>query len=585
MNETAPQALEGRSAIRRLRPAGGFFGVASVALGGFFAVLVLYPLGRVLLHLFVVDGHVDAGPLRKVFAIPGLGRLLLNTVLLVAVSMVFALLIGALFAWLMERTDARLSRIAVLMPMVPFLMPPIAGAIGWTFLLSERAGFINAILRNGLAHVGLNLDSGPFNIYSWWGMITLYIMYQIPFGFLMIAAGLKNSDPSLEEAARVSGSSLWQTFRGITIPVLRPSVGAAALYMVWFGFSFFSVPVIIGPQAGIDVLSVRIVRLLTFTYPAETTLAVGLSGFLVVAIGTAWYFQGRILRGGRYAAIGGKGHRAALICLGRWRRPAQALLVLYLLLALVLPLAAHAIVAMNGYWTLAVDWAHLDPTRLWSTLTQPDARLAFGTSLRLAVAGATIATLVAAVFSLHLRASTSRSSRMLDGVIKLPAALSAIVVAVGFVLAFAGPPFNLSGTLTLLLLCYLVLFLPQATVAADAAAAQVDPQLSEASRIAGAGGGRTFLRVSLPLMTPGLLAGWGLLFVWMVGELNASVMLAGTRTPVVGYFILQIFQDGGFGILASLSLTLTFVNVLVLAAVGLVSRRRGMAAYSGLPRM
>lgn len=574
----ARPSFERRRAFRN-----GWFGLVSGAVGTVCAAIVVYVVARLALRLFFTDGHFDSEVVSRVLSYGGLTATLLNTIAIVFVSMALSICIGAFFAWLMERTDARIGWLAGLLPMFSMILLPIAGAIGWVFLLAPQAGFINALLRGALDWFGVTLTSGPLTIYSWTGMILLYTAYMIPFAFLMISTGLRNSDPSMEEAARISGASLFQTLRHVTIPVLRPSLGAAALYIIWFGFSFFSVPVVIGTELGINVLAVEIVRLVTFTYPSDIPVAIGLSVFLIIALGTAWYFQGRILRANRHASLGGKGRRGAIVKLGRARPWAQATLWLYVLLTFVLPLGALILVALNGYWTANISWGQLEIANLWTgAFENRAAARSLGNSLRLAAIGATTAVLIAAVFSLYLRNANSRWARFLDGVIKLPSALSAIVIGLGFVLAFAGPPFSLGNTFAILLLCYVVLFLPQATISADAAAAQIDRQLTEASWVAGAGGGRTFLRISLPLMVPGLIAGWGLLFVWMTGELNASIMLSGTRVPVIGFQILQIFQTGGFPVLASLALILVAINIVVLLAAygferwvadGLISRR------------
>lgn len=562
---------------------GGWFGLISGAIGTICAAVVVYVMARLGLRLFFTEGHFDPGVFQRVLSYDGLGAMLLNTFVIVFVSMALAICIGAFFAWVMERTDARIGWLAALLPMLSMILLPIAGAIGWVFLLAPQAGFINALLRGALEWFGVTITAGPLTIYSWTGMILLYTAYMIPFAFLMISTGLRNSDPSMEEAARISGASLFQTLRHVTIPVLRPSLGAAALYIIWFGFSFFSVPVVIGTELRVTVLAVEIVRLVTFTYPSDIPVAIGLSVFLVLVLGTAWYFQGRILRANRHASLGGKGRRGAIVRLGWFRRWAQAALLLYVMLTFVLPLAALILVALNGYWTANISWSQFEVANLWTGATENRAAArSLGNSLRLAVIGATTAVLIAAVFSLYLRNANSAWSRFLDGVIKLPSALSAIVIGLGFVLALSGPPFSLGNTFAILLICYVVLFLPQATISADAAAAQIDRQLTEASWVAGAGGGRTFLRISLPLMIPGLIAGWGLLFVWMTGELNASIMLSGTRVPVIGFQILQIFQTGGFPVLASLALILAAINIVVLIAAfvferwvadGLISRR------------
>ncbi len=223
--------------------------------------------------------------------------------------------------------------------------------------------------------------------------------------------------------------------------------------MAWFGFSFFSVPVVIGTQSDIDVLSVRIVQLMSFTYPAQTTLALGLSTFLMVFVGAAWYIQGRVLKGGRHAVLGGRGSRTATVRLGVWRRPARALLVGYVALAVVFPLTAHIIVVLNGFWTPNIQWSSLSLEHLRGYLLEdPLTRDSLTTSLRLAAIGATVGIAIAAVFSHHLQSSRGLGSRVLDGVIKLPAIFSGIVVGTGCILAFAGEPWNLGGTALILLL-------------------------------------------------------------------------------------------------------------------------------------
>ena len=437
---------------------GGWFNVLSGALGTVCAAIVVYVVFRLTLRLFFTDVHFDADVFSRVLAYDGLSKILFDTIVVVFTSMALSLVIGAFFAWLMERTDARISWLAGLLPMFSMILLPIAGAIGWVFLLAPQAGFINALLRAFFGWFDVSFTSGPLSIYSWTGMILLYTAYMIPFAFLMISTGLRSSDPSMEEAARISGASLFQTLRHVTIPVLRPSLGAAALYIIWFGFSFFSVPVVVGTELGANVLAVEIVRLVTFTYPSDVAVAIGLSVFLVIALGTAWYFQGRILRANRHASIGGKGQRGAIVKLGKFRRWAQASLLFYVVLTFVLPLGALILVALNGYWTANISWDELQVANLWSGATENRAAArSLSNSLSLAVLGATAATLIAAIFSLYLRNSGTRWAMMLDGLIKLPSALSAIVIGLGFVLAFAGPPFQLGNTFAILLLCYVVM--------------------------------------------------------------------------------------------------------------------------------
>ena len=579
---TESQGLPRLTRWQRFRQDLTVFKVVSIVVALALSALAVYPLSRVLLRLFVVDGEVDLSAFREAFTQNDLGELLFNTAIVVAGSAILALLIGSVLAWLNERTNARLGIATDSLPLIPFLLPPIAGAVGWALLLSERAGLLNAFLRYLLSFVGIEITEGPLNIYSWWGLIFVYTIYQIPYAFLLVSAGLRNVDPAMEEQSRISGASLFRTMRKVTIPAVRPSLGAAVLLMIWFGFALFSVPVIIGTGAGIDVLSVRIVRLLSFTYPPQTAVGVGLSSIVIVVVGTAWFFQMRLLRRGHHATVGGKGHRTTRIHLGAWKWPARGLLFGYVFVASILPLIGLALVALNGFWTANINWGALDLDSFRQVLFEDEVtRRALNNSIALALVGATIGIVAAAILALLLKRSSSRLVRVIDGAVKLPAAISSIVIAVGFLLAFSGPPFNLSGSFLILLLAYLVLYMPQGSVAADAAASQVGQELPEASQIAGARPGRTFWRINFPLMLPGLAAGWSLLFVRMAGDLTASAMLSGTANPVVGFRILEIYQGASYPPLAALSIVLTLVMLVVIVAVTLLVRRRGAFKVMG----
>jgi iron(III) transport system permease protein len=345
--------------------------------------------------------------------------------------------------------------------------------------------------------------------------------------------------------------------------------------MVWFGCALYSVPAILGTGSGIEMLTPRIVHDLAFTFPPKTGVAVGLSFFVVLAVGTAYVMQRRILSRGRHVTVGGKGNRVTRIRLGRWRWPARALLLGYVVVAAVLPMIALALVALNGFWTPQINWGGLDLDAFRQALVQDEqTRQAIVNSVLLGVGGATIALLGAAVVALFVQRTSGRISTLIDSAIKLPAAISTIVVAVGVVLTFSGPPFNLGGTLAILLIAYIALYMPQGAVAADAAAGQVGRDLPEASWVSGAGSGRTFRRVYVPIMLPGLIAGWALLFVRMTGDLSASAMLSGTSNPVVGARILQVYNAGSYPLLASLAVVLTLITGVVLAVVMTTTRKR-----------
>jgi iron(III) transport system permease protein len=556
----------------RARP----FAVVGWLVAAVLAATAVYALGTVVSRLVWVDGGFSAGVLRATLDVPDLAALVGRTVALVAATVVIALVAGSTLAWINERTDARIPILTDAVPLVPYLLPPVAGAIGWVLLLSPGAGFVNVGLRAVLARVGVDLTTGPLDIYSWYGLIFVFALYQVPFAFLLVSAGLRTLDPALEEQSRVCGAGPLRTLRRVTLPALAPSLGGAVLLMTWQGFALFSLPAIIGRPAGIDVLSVRIVRSLTASYPPATDVAVGLSMIAVSMVAIVWFTQSRLLRRGRYSTVGGRGTNTARLRLGHWRPVVRAGLLLYVLVAAVLPIAALVVVCLNGFWSATMRWDRFGFDPLRTTVFGNAATLrALSNSLRLGVAGATIGIVAAAVIAVVVTRSPRRSARALDAGIKLPASISNIVLAVGVLLAFAGPPFNLRGSLLILLVGYLVLYLPHGSVAADTAAGQVGAELTEASQVAGASAGRTFARIQVPLMLGGLAAGWALLFVRMTGDLTASALLAGTRNPVVGARILDVYQNGSYAEVAALSTVLVAVTGTVVGLTLAWSRRRG----------
>jgi iron(III) transport system permease protein len=300
---------------------------------------------------------------------------------------------------------------------------------------------------------------------------------------------------------------------------------------------------------------------------------------MIAFVAVAWWAQTRILRRERFATVGGKGRRATPIRLGAWRWPVRGVVLCYMLVTTVLPLFALVIVSLERFWSSTIPWGDLtlDAYRT-GVLHEAIARKSLVDSLELGGIGATVGVVFAAIVSLFVVRTSPRVGRVVDGAIKFPATLSHIVIAVGFVLALGGAPFHLGGTVAILLLAYLALYFPQTAVVADAAVAQVGRELPEASRVAGAGEGRTFRRVYTPLMVSGLAAGWALLFVRCVGDLTASSILAGPKNPVVGWKILQVYTDGSFSQMAALSTILTLVSGVVVVAVLTLTRRRGRVA-------
>ncbi|WP_166375863.1 ABC transporter permease [Aeromicrobium phragmitis] len=538
-------------------------------LGLLMAALIVLPIVGTIVRTFAESEGLSA--FTRAAELDDLGTTLLNTAIVVVVAVSAATLIGTVLAWLSERTTARMGWVSEITPVMPLLVPPVALAVGFVFLFSPRAGVVNVAIRS---FTRSEATTGPFNIFSWYGLLSLYVIELIPVVYLVVSAALRSVDPALEQASRTAGAGLFRTFVSVTLPSIRPAVVSSMFMSLTIALTLFSAPAIVGATAGIDVLSVRIVRLLTATYPPETDVAVVLGLLTLICIGAAWTVQLRILAAQRFAVVGGKGQRASLIDLGPWTVPAKGLVLTFLSFATVLPALGLILVSVQRFWSPRIEIATLGFDAYRRVFASGSiTREAITNSVALGAAGATIALMIATLCALALRERATGVFRAIDGLLKLPAGMSNIVIAVGILVTFAGSPFNLSGTVAILLLAYVIIYMPQASIAANSAGSLVGRQLTEASSIAGAAPSRTMRRVLLPLMVPSLASGWTLLFVYMAGDLTASVLLASTNTPTVGYVLYEQFTSGSYPTIAALAVVLTSVSSLVAFSVLVLSRR------------
>jgi iron(III) transport system permease protein len=535
---------------------------------------VVYPLARAVFGL-ITGSQPGGGVVSSVTSAETLTALW-HTALLVAAGGGIALLVGSVFAWLNERTDARIGWAAEILPLISMFVPSLAGAIGWVFLGDQQVGLLNTTLRGVLSRLGIDLATGPINIYSWYGLTFMYAVYLTPFAYLTIATGLQSLDPALEEASKVGGAGVLRTLRKVTLPSLKPAMGGAVLLVVTMGFALFSIPVIIGTRADISVLPVLIVQDVTQAYPPNVTSALGRSGLLLAIVLVAWLFQRRLVGTDQaYATIGGKPSRTSIVPLRAWRLPARVLMVGYLLIASVLPFLGLVLVSLQRFWSVTVNWDALTTANYRTLVGRGAVQQGLQDSLILGALCAT-AVVVFAVLVTHLvELRPTLATRVADGILKAPAAITHIVFAIALIIAFGGPPTNWTGTPVILIAAYMIMYFPQASFYTAASMQQIGRPLVEASAVSGAHDARTVRKVLTPLMAPGLIAAWALIFVLMFGDVTASAMLGSTSTPVVGFVMLDEWQSGTFPAIAALGVVMTVVStVVVLAALRIRDRFR-----------
>ena len=540
-------------------------------------LVVAYPMIATSIRA-IADAGTGIRELIAALASGALLRVLANTAIVIIAGTAFALVAGGLMAWVSERTNGSLGAAGELLPLVPLLVPPVAGVIGWAVLLDPRAGLLNIGLRKLVAPLGIEVTSGPLNIYSFGGLAVITGLYLVPYVYLVVAAALRRLDPALEEAARINGSSTLRMLRRVTIPSIRPALVAGGLLALIAGIGLFSVPIVLGTAARVDVISVYIYRLFE-SYPPQTAYALMLSAILVIVVQSLLVAQRFAAPEGRAATIGGRGVRGARVDLGQWRHLARSLVLLYLAATAILPVAGLILVSLQSFWTPDIRWERLSLANYsFVLLENAQTSKALLTSLGLSALTATVTIAVAALVMLQLHEMRGSTSRIADAIMNLPATLPHTVIGACFLVAFSQAPLVLYGTIWILLLAYIAMALPFAARTASAAAGGIGHELSEASRVCGATMSRTFRRVLLPLAIPGLIAGWIIVFIQTVGEVTASSLLGGARNPVIGQVIAELWVFGSFPQVAALALVTTIVTASFVMVMLLVSRRSSDAS-------
>lgn len=537
---------------RGLRP----HSVLTVVLSLLVLILVLYPVLTMLSRSFSAES-IDSW--RELLAAPWLAGMVFDTLFVVLTSALLALLIAALIAWINTRTDAGIGIFGDALPLIPLFLPIVAMAIGWVMLANPKVGFINGFLAATIGRLGIDFQ---VNIYSYAGLIFVYTLNLVPYAYLPIAASFRSLDPSLEEAARVSGASPLQVFYNVALRSIMPAILAGLVLVSVVGFAMYSVPTIIGTRSNIDIVAVRIIRSIRNVYPPQYDIALLLSTILFIFLAALWMFQRRMTGTGNFAKVGARSPRSAVVNLGRWKWLARSVLLVYVLLAAILPIVALVLVSFQTFWqpdVFSSTWTLKHHQHI--LLSYPLGLKSIQNSLLLGLGGGAVTVLIAAVVMVYAYRAGNRLGRFADAVAKSPAAVPNTVLAVAFIFAFAGPPFRLGGTLLILGLAYFVVYIPYASLVSEAAVAQVDRSLEEASSLSGASEGRTFRGILLPLMAPALFAAWALVFVRVLGDLSVAVLLGTGRTPVIGFVLLDVWDQGSFNRTASLALIMTAITM------------------------
>lgn len=482
--------------------------------------------------------------------------------------------VGALLAWLFTRTNMPGRRFFSVAFLVPMFYSVLVGVIGWVVLAEGQSGLINQLFRL------LTRQQQPLvDVYSFGGIVWVMFLFFLPFGLIFNLGTFEAIDPALEEAGAVSGAGLRRRITHITLPLVLPSIAASALFIFVLAMEHFAIPGFLGSHSRFGTLAYAI-YLRVNAYPNDPPLAAALGSLLILMTTTGLLIYRRLTRRAeRFVTVSGKGRRSELVDLKSWRYVAFSFSALLLTVGVALPLVGVVLRALMPVRTTSLklsDFGFYNFAELFKTA---DFGAAIQTSMILSLLGATICGILGLVLAYWIVRRQSRTTSTADYLISMPLGIPGTAFGVGMLWAFVATPLYL--TIWIMLLAFIIRYAVYGVRMVSTGMFQIDPSLEEAAMVSGANPLISFMRVNLPLLKGSLASVWVIVFLLVMQELSASIMLYGVSTKTLPILTWGYLNDGFFGAasaLALIQLALVTTVVVVFRGVLRVNVRPGVEA-------
>ena len=537
--------------------------------------LILYPTTMLVIGALtttnpVVDGYhlsdLSIGNFLTVASNPNVASALGNSLIACGGGTIVAVVIGLSFAWVVVRTNTPWKGLIASAGMLPLFVPPLVAGVAWSILGSPKTGLLNLIA----AKAGI-----PFHIdlYTMPGMIFVFGIYYAPYVYMFTAAALKNMDPSLEEAAEISGASATRTMATVTFPLILPAIVSGMLLSFVVMLGIYGVPAVLGTPANLSLLTTYIFTLTAWSPPLYNTAA-AVAVILMIVTGIMVWMQQKVLSGRSYTTVAGKAFRPRPLNLGPWRFLTLAMAIVYLVVVVVLPTIALFIAAFRRFLFIRDIPSLFDAKQYgWQHFIKmfdnPLTVTSMVNSMKVGVITAVFGGVLAFAIGYTITRSKAPGRRTIDIITTIPVAIPGLVIGVAYLWAWIGLPFGIYGTLWILALAFVARFMPDTVKALSTSLMQIHRDLEEAAWICGRGTLGTIASIVLPLARPGVVAAMTLLFILAIRELGSSLFLYSSGTMVMAVQLLGYYEGGNIGITAAFSL----VQMLLLGVLITITNR------------
>ncbi|HEY4269110.1 MAG TPA: iron ABC transporter permease [Galbitalea sp.] len=493
-----------------------------------------------------------------------------NTLIFTAGGTALAMFLGTVTAWAMTSVNVPLRSILSVLPVCILILPPLVKDPSWIILFGKDNGLVNLFFHHVFGVQGSVVD-----VFTMTGMVLMAGVFTSPTAYAILLTPLRSVDRSLLEASQMSGAKLGRTLWKVVLPLIRPALLSAATLTAILIASGFETPVIIGLPARINMFIAEIYESISSPVNGLNYASAQASVYLVLTTVLVIIYLRATRNERRFAAVSGRGHQHTVIQAPVLRWVLFAFVSIYAIVGFLAPLAVTVLTAFLPYYSAAGgknpfhDWTLANFEQVFTTPQVTSAILTSGALAATVALGVLVITVFLSVVALKTRA---RGRRIAEIVGMAPIATPALVYSVALlmtVLAIPGLARVAYGTIGLMYVAELVVFIPVALRLVSSSVIQVQDELLEASRMSGASYLRTIMTVLIPIIRPALFYAGGVLFIEAYRQLASIVLLVASNVTLVPFVSWTFWVSGGYPMLSALNVvTLVLPLLVAIAAVG-----------------
>ena len=536
-----------------------FWALTKIAIFLFICVTILYPISTVIFRSVTnSDGKLTIENFVKFFTTKYYMDVLKNSLFVSSITTVFSIVLGVFMAYVLTRYDIRTKKAINIMVILSLMSPPFIGAYAWIMLFG-RAGFVTELIESLIP--GFTMPT----IYGKWGIISVFTMKMYPYVYLFTSSAMGSIDASLEEAAENLGATKWQRLKDVTIPVVLPSILAGAVMVFTSCISDFGTPMLIGQNY--KVLATLVYEQYMSEIGTSSNFAAAVSMVVIALAAAVLIFQNVYINKRNYNMSALRPPQT--VHLKPWSRLAVMIPVGIIVFISMLPQIVVIVTSFrncNGPYFVE-GWSLESYTTIFTRMVR---------SIKNTYMYSAYAIVIMIIFGSFTAYVTVRKRSALthitDVVMMFPYVIPGAIMGLSYIIAFNRRPFFLAGTALIMILSYSVRKIPYTVRSAAGFLRQMDPFVEEASINLGVSPGKTFFKITLPMMLPGVISGAILSWIETINELSSSIMLYSGKTSTIAVAIYNEVARNSFGTAAAMATILTVSAAVMLILAQVISK-------------